>query len=672
MANRLSASWQCRSQHRPLIALRHVVRTGLTPKHQRQNLQIACTARPRRKDVQLATRKAQEDDPTPFFEPLLRSFVLGLGTGALFEASHVSWKFISLLSELGTHRVTDLVSQNVDRFAPLLVGDHMVAVASMILFYIIEAVAIYTVLKQHPHDADAAESAARNTMTIPKKMLPLRLALFKQMLLWNKTLTPASASSTASAFTGSPAASPKPWGPSFSIPSRAGSSTATADVELPMSTPAAPATPTGEASDIAIKVQSNIVLAPQRVDSPVTKPNKPDGGVPLAQPVDVKALEQQRRQKGLKPGEWDPNTSLLAHRMKELQGRRAYLKNFWYAAAVSEKVKEGKAHGVEMCGEKLVLFRGKDGKVHCLNDVCPHRGAPLSQGWVSEVQGHDCVVCPYHGWAFDEEGVLRDVPAAEKAEAWPRKQLVDSYAVQEKGGFVWLFYGSKTFPADERPPIPYVPELDDPTWKPVYGEIEFACNHWSVFENAIDMAHIHYLHSDSFGNQDSPQIRDMTCTHNAYGVKAGFGLHNKPVNKFWEFSQVPIVHVTAQALLPSTSVISFTLGNGLSFTTFVNTVPISGNRTVNRFALVRNLAIDKTGIFNMGAWDRFARQAMVKILTEDKAMVEQLRPEMLPREISVKADLPQIAFRKLRQEYIDMGYGVSPEATENRYRAPDQ
>jgi len=177
--------------------------------------------------------------------------------------------------------------------------------------------------------------------------------------------------------------------------------------------------------------------------------------------------------------------------------------------------------------------------------VCPHRGAPLSQGWVSEVQGHDCVVCPYHGWAFDEEGVLRDVPAAEKAEAWPRKQLVDSYAVQEKvchecpwhavdssmhicsactnvvvharetiywseacahcplpsgttflvvcivhhflwclsaqkvgaatgccitqGGFVWLFYGSKTFPADERPPIPYVPELDDPTWKPVYG-----------------------------------------------------------------------------------------------------------------------------------------------------------------------------------------------------------
>lgn len=41
-------------------------------------------------------------------------------------------------------------------------------------------------------------------------------------------------------------------------------------------------------------------------------------------------------------------------------------------------------------------------------------------------------MCPYHGWAFDEEGVLRDVPAADKAEAWPRKKLLDSYAVEEK------------------------------------------------------------------------------------------------------------------------------------------------------------------------------------------------------------------------------------------------
>ena len=58
-------------------------------------------------------------------------------------------------------------------------------------------------------------------------------------------------------------------------------------------------------------------------------------------------------------------------------------------------------------------------------------------------------------------------------------------------------------------------------------------------------------------------------------------------------------------------------GMGLSFTTFVNTVPINENRTVNRFALVRNLnsplapgAVN--AVFNAGLWDRLAHNAMIK------------------------------------------------------------
>ena len=34
-----------------------------------------------------------------------------------------------------------------------------------------------------------------------------------------------------------------------------------------------------------------------------------------------------------------------------------------------------------------------------------------------------------------------------------------------QGGFIWLFYGPKSLPEEERPPIPYVPELDDPSWQ---------------------------------------------------------------------------------------------------------------------------------------------------------------------------------------------------------------
>ncbi len=50
--------------------------------------------------------------------------------------------------------------------------------------------------------------------------------------------------------------------------------------------------------------------------------------------------------------------------------------------------------------------------------------------------------------------------AANKGE-WPRRPLLDAYHVEEKGGFVWLFYGSKDMPEDARPPVPYVPELGE-------------------------------------------------------------------------------------------------------------------------------------------------------------------------------------------------------------------
>ena len=173
------------------------------------------------------------------------------------------------------------------------------------------------------------------------------------------------------------------------------------------------------------------------------------------------SLAERRQRSGLAPGAIDPSNP-LGRRARELRGRRAYLKNFWYAVALSEEVAEGgegrRPLGVTALGRRLALFRdaGDGGRVRAVSDVCPHRGAPLHRGWVSdeiEVGAGDagagagggrrrsCVVCPYHGWAFDGEGVLRDVPAAEHADEWPRRQLVESYPIVEKGGFVWLFYG---------------------------------------------------------------------------------------------------------------------------------------------------------------------------------------------------------------------------------------
>lgn len=45
----------------------------------------------------------------------------------------------------------------------------------------------------------------------------------------------------------------------------------------------------------------------------------------------------------------------------------------------------------------IALFRTADDQVFALEDRCPHKGGPLSEGIVHGTS----VTCPLHGWVFD-------------------------------------------------------------------------------------------------------------------------------------------------------------------------------------------------------------------------------------------------------------------------------
>lgn len=572
-----------------------------------------------KEDKPLVQTVTADDGASPFLEPLLRGLLLGASCGILCEVLHVSLT-LAMAGPAALFDVFGLFESETEEFAPLFLWDHVAALSSWTCFYVMESAAVLSVLHQYGDDPKTAGKALDNTVTLPKRMLPVSLASLKRLVYYllvkggAPTLGLASASATI--------------------------------------------------AQSQTVVKNSAVVLDRRPSLPETKSGSPEIERArerlLKRKPPTSLAEPSTRTPGLKPGEYDPDRSTHSKRQSELLARKSYLRNFWYAAALSENLVAGKLLKVEILGRTVVLFRDEAGKPQCLDNICPHRGAPLSSGWLKEVDsGATAVVCPYHGWAFDCSGKLREVPSASSSTpSLPRRSLVDAYPVEEQGGFIWLFFGSKQLPPDERPPIPYTPELDDPRWKAVYGEIEFDCPHWGVFENAIDMAHIHYLHGDSFGNSLKPAIEDMTVKRSTFDITASFSIHNKPVSPIWEFTAVEAVPVTARAMLPSSSAITIQLGAGVSMITFVNTVPINANRAVNRFCLIRNFA-------GWEGFDAWARQAMFRILNEDKVMVEQLKPEKIRAEVSLEPDRPQIAFRKLRQEWIDMGYGVLPEMTES-------
>lgn len=59
-------------------------------------------------------------------------------------------------------------------------------------------------------------------------------------------------------------------------------------------------------------------------------------------------------------------------------------------------VPPGGAKTINADGGEIAVFNA-GGAFHAMDNTCPHRGAPLSEGRLD-----GCVVtCPWHGWQFD-------------------------------------------------------------------------------------------------------------------------------------------------------------------------------------------------------------------------------------------------------------------------------
>ena len=113
------------------------------------------------------------------------------------------------------------------------------------------------------------------------------------------------------------------------------------------------------------------------------------------------------------------------------------LSNHWYIAAPSSELNDKPIRRL-VEGEVLVLFRDSAGRPHGLVDRCVHRGMALSSGRVTG----DCIQCPYHGWSYDGDGVLRSVPALCDGERLPRATTRRADPVVESDDHLWVWLGS--------------------------------------------------------------------------------------------------------------------------------------------------------------------------------------------------------------------------------------
>lgn len=108
------------------------------------------------------------------------------------------------------------------------------------------------------------------------------------------------------------------------------------------------------------------------------------------------------------------------------------LRNDWIVVCKEEDVKEQPLQQIVL-GERIVLFRNRKG-IHAFKDLCIHRGAALSLGCVKD----DQLVCPYHGWQYDDEGHCTKIPQLPEGKQISQKAQAFKYGCKVAYGFVWV------------------------------------------------------------------------------------------------------------------------------------------------------------------------------------------------------------------------------------------
>lgn len=87
----------------------------------------------------------------------------------------------------------------------------------------------------------------------------------------------------------------------------------------------------------------------------------------------------------------------------------------WVAIGTIDDIPRRGARCIRAGDVTIAVFRTADDRIFALQDKCPHRNGPLSQGIV-----HDgCVTCPLHNWVISletglaqgaDEGAVRTFP----------------------------------------------------------------------------------------------------------------------------------------------------------------------------------------------------------------------------------------------------------------------
>jgi phenylpropionate dioxygenase-like ring-hydroxylating dioxygenase large terminal subunit len=174
----------------------------------------------------------------------------------------------------------------------------------------------------------------------------------------------------------------------------------------------------------------------------------------------------------------------------------------WIFACLKTALGADQAFATRKIAGRSVLIQNTGGEIRAFENACPHRLMPLQDAPF----GQGRMVCPYHGWVFDDAGAVKTIPKEETLYQFcpaERQSLrLAEYAVEVVGNLVFVNMDVDPLPIDQQFTPDLIAHLQDIS--SYFGEVSVHVDvptryNWKLnFENVMDSQHVPYVHPKSF------------------------------------------------------------------------------------------------------------------------------------------------------------------------------
>ena len=184
----------------------------------------------------------------------------------------------------------------------------------------------------------------------------------------------------------------------------------------------------------------------------------------------------------------------------------------WYFVASRQSILQAKLLQKTWLGEEIVAWCDAEGNICVAEAVCPHLGAqlgPAAGGLVRDSR----LVCPFHGFQFDVSGQCVATPFA----APPRATKLKVFETRDVLGMVFAWWGRNGRPPQWR--LPEAPPAGDEWSELNFRTIRFPGHPQETSENAVDLAHLRYMHGYGNVSRVGPLSVEGACLKSCFDFK---------------------------------------------------------------------------------------------------------------------------------------------------------